>query len=142
MWPEHGAGAAFDHAESSPPMKRSRGSMQSEQLKNLVTDALQELKAVEVTVLDVAEMSGFTDFMIIAGGTSTRHVKSLADNLLRRCRSAGIRPLGVEGERAAEWILLDLGDVVTHIMLPEIRDFYNLEKLWRLVERDENAQYG
>ena len=116
--------------------------MESEQLKSLVTDALSELKAVDVAVIDVAEVSGFTDYMVIAGGTSSRHVKALADNLVRCCRNAGIRPLGVEGERVAEWILIDLGDVVVHIMLPEIRDFYNLEKLWRLVERDDSAQYG
>lgn len=116
--------------------------MESEQLKSLVTDAFNELKAVEVAVIDVAEVSGFTDFMVIAGGTSTRHVKSLAENLIRRCRSAGVRPRGVEGERAAEWILVDLGDVVAHIMLPDVRDFYNLEKLWRLVERDDGARYG
>ncbi len=116
--------------------------MESEQLKTLVTDSLEELKAVDLTVLDVADVSGFTDFMVIASGTSSRHLKALADNLLRRCRNAGVRPLGVEGERAAEWILVDLGDVVTHIMLPHIRDFYNLEKLWRLVERDQSAQYG
>ncbi len=116
--------------------------MKSDQLKGLVTDALSELKAVDVVVIDVAEVSGFTDFMVIAGGTSSRHVKALADNLVRRCREAGVRPMGVEGERAAEWILIDLGDVVVHIMLPEIRDFYNLEKLWRLVERDDKARYG
>lgn len=124
------------------PKKLSRGRMHSEQLKSLVIDALNELKAVDVTALDVGELSGFTDYMVIAGGTSSRHVKSLADNLLRRCRKAGVRPLGVEGERAAEWILVDLGDVVIHIMLPEVRDFYNLEKLWRMVERDDQAQYG
>ncbi len=92
--------------------------MKSDQLKSLATDALSELKAVDVVVIDVAEVSGFTDFMVIAGGTSSRHVKALADNLVRRCREAGVRPLGVEGERAAEWILIDLGDVVVHIMLP------------------------
>ena len=116
--------------------------MKSDQLKGLVTDALSELKAVDVVVIDVVEVSGFTDFMVVAGGTSSRHVKALADNLVRRCREAGVRPMGVEGERAAEWILIDLGDVVVHIMLPDIRDFYNLEKLWRLVERDDKARYG
>jgi ribosome-associated protein len=116
--------------------------MESEQLKSLVTDALKELKAADVAVIDVAEVSGFTDYMVIASGTSTRHVKSLAENLIRRCRSAGVRPLGVEGEGVAEWILVDLGDVVAHIMLPEVRDFYNLEKLWRLVERSDGAQVG
>lgn len=109
--------------------------MQSDQLETLVVNALEELKGVEILSLDVADISGFTDHMIIATGTSRRHVKSLADNLLRRCREVGVRPLGVEGEEAAEWVLVDLGDAVVHIMSPDTRRFYNLEKLWDLGQR-------
>jgi len=108
--------------------------MQATELKALVLDALDQLKAVDVVVLDVAQHSGFTDFMVVATGTSNRQVKALADNLVRRCREHGVRPLGVEGEQAAEWVLVDLGDVVVHIMQPQIRAFYNLEKLWSLAE--------
>jgi len=106
--------------------------MQSEQLEALVVNAMEELKGVDILSLDVADTSGFTDHMIIVTGTSRRHVKSLADNLLRRCREAGVRPLGVEGEEAADWVLVDLGDAVVHIMSPDTRQFYNLEKLWDL----------
>lgn len=104
--------------------------MQSEQLESLVIDALEELKGVDVLSLDVADISGFTDCMIIVTGTSRRHVKSLADNVVRRCREVGLKPLGVEGEESAEWVLVDLGDAVVHIMSPDTRGFYNLEKLW------------
>lgn len=104
--------------------------MQAEELKDLVTRALDDVKGVDVKVLDVRGKTAITDFMIIATGTSDRHVKALADNVLKEARDAGIRPLGVEGERSAEWILLDLNDAVVHVMLREVRDFYNLEKLW------------
>jgi ribosome-associated protein len=113
--------------------------MQANELKTLVLDALGELKAVDIVSMDVAEHSGFTDFMVVATGTSNRHVKSLADNLLRRCREQGTRPLGMEGEQAAEWILVDLGDVVVHIMQPQVRAFYNLEKLWSMTEKPVSA---
>jgi ribosome-associated protein len=99
-------------------------------LKQVVIEALEELKALDIKVLDVSKISSFTDVMIIASGTSTRQVKALADKVVEKCRKTGTRPLGVEGEREAEWILVDLGDVVVHIMSPQMRDFYNLEKLW------------
>ncbi|MCP5420089.1 MAG: ribosome silencing factor [Gammaproteobacteria bacterium] len=104
--------------------------MQSDELKTLIVDALEEIKAVDLKVLDVRKVASFTDFMVIASGTSDRHVKALADKLIEKCKQAGNRPLGVEGERQAEWILVDLGDIVVHIMKPDVRDFYNLEKLW------------
>lgn len=99
-------------------------------LKQVVVDALQELKALDVKILDVSKISSFTDVMIIASGSSTRQVKALADKVVEKCRKTGVKPLGIEGEREAEWILVDLGDVVVHIMSPQMRDFYNLEKLW------------
>jgi ribosome-associated protein len=104
--------------------------MRSEQLKDTVVAALEEIKAKDVVVLDVRKLTSITDFMIIASGTSSRQVKALADNVLEKAKAAGNRPLGVEGEREAEWILVDLADVVVHVMLPSIRDFYQLEKLW------------
>ena len=112
--------------------------MQLDELRKMVVDALEELKAVDLKVLDVRRIASFTDLMVIASGTSDRHAKALADKLLEKCRQAGVRPLGVEGEREAEWILVDLGDIVVHIMRPQIRDFYNLEKLWSVGERAAN----
>ena len=104
--------------------------MELEKLKQIVVNALEDLKAQDIRVLDVRGMTTVTDLMVIAGGTSTRHVKALSDNVVEAAKKHGVRPLGVEGEREAEWVLVDLGDVVVHLMLPRVRDFYNLEKLW------------
>lgn len=102
----------------------------TDQLRELVLAALDDLKAKDVRMLDVRTLTGITDYMIIASGTSTRHVKALADSVSEKAKQAGMRPLSVEGEREAEWILVDLADVVVHVMLPATRDFYQLEKLW------------
>lgn len=93
-------------------------------------DALDDLKALEPVVLDVRSLSSVMDWMVVASGTSSRHVKSLADNVLMKAKEQGIRPLGVEGERVGEWVLVDFGDVVVHVMQPAIRSFYDLERLW------------
>jgi ribosome-associated protein len=99
-------------------------------LTELVTAALDDLKAQNVTVLDVRELTGMTDTIVIASGTSDRHVKSLAGRVLERAKAAGFRSLGIEGERDGEWVLVDLQDVIVHVMLPRVREFYGLEKLW------------
>ncbi len=104
--------------------------MQAEKLRDLVIDALQDMKGMDIHALDVRGMTAITDFMVVASGTSDRHVKSLARNVLDQARSAGVKPMGVEGEQEGEWVLVDLRDVVAHIMRPQMRDFYNLEKLW------------
>lgn len=113
--------------------------MESQELKQLVVDAVEDMKAVDVRVLDVQEMTSVTDCMVIVSGTSSRHVKSIANNVVVKAKEAGVTPLGSEGDRTGEWILVDLGDVVVHVMLPEIRDFYNLEKLWTH-QREEVAE--
>ena len=99
-------------------------------LRDVVLGALAELKAVDVRALDVRGITDITDTMVVASGTSDRHVKSIADRVVQRCKEAGYRPFGLEGERDGEWVLLDLQDVVLHVMLPRVRDFYALEKLW------------
>jgi ribosome-associated protein len=104
--------------------------MDAESLKSLVVEALEDLKAVNTVTLDVAAMTDVMDFLVIASGTSNRHVKSLADNVCMEAKKQGMRPLGVEGEDAGEWVLVDFGDVVVHVMLPATRDFYDLERLW------------
>ena len=104
--------------------------MGSEQLRDLVVDAIEEMKGNDINVLDVRGLTSVTDFMIIASGTSNRHVKSLADNVVERCKADQIRPIGVEGDDKAEWVLVDLGDAVVHIMLPATRQFYDIERLW------------
>ena len=99
-------------------------------LRDVVLGALAELKAVDVRALDVRGLTDITDIMVVASGTSDRHVKSIADRVVQRCKEAGYRPYGIEGERDGEWVLLDLQDVVLHVMLPRVREFYALEKLW------------
>ena len=106
--------------------------MNSEQLSTLVIDALDGVKARDITRLDVRDMTTVTDYMIIASGTSNRHVQALADSVAEKAREAGHRPIGVEGEEGGEWVLLDLQDALVHLMLPKVREFYNLEKLWSL----------
>ncbi len=104
--------------------------MHSDELKQLVVEAIEELKGNDITCLNVAGQTSLTDHMVIACGTSNRHVKSLADNVAIQCKKNGIRPLGIEGENKSDWVLVDLGDVIVHIMLPATRQFYDLERLW------------
>jgi ribosome-associated protein len=99
-------------------------------LRERVLAALDELKAKDVREIDVRGKTSFADFLVIASGTSTRHVKSMADEVVKYAKQAGMMPLGVEGQREAEWVLVDLGDIVVHVMLPRIREFYGLERLW------------
>ena len=99
-------------------------------LQVAVLHALNELKARNINDLDVAKMTSITDHMIIATGTSTTHVKAISEAVLKETKQLHFEPIGVEGEREAEWILIDLGDVIVHVMLPSCREFYNLEKLW------------
>jgi ribosome-associated protein len=101
-----------------------------ELLRKQVLAALDELKAKDVKEIDVRGKTSIADILIIASGTSTRHVKSLADEVVRFVKKAGMMPLGVEGQREAEWVLVDLGDIIVHVMLPRIREFYGLERLW------------
>lgn len=105
-------------------------SLQAEALKKTVMEALEALKAQDIAVIDVRGRASFTDMMIFASGTSSRHVNSIAESVLEAVREAGIAPIGVEGETVGEWVLIDLGDIVVHVMQPDIRAFYDLEKLW------------
>lgn len=106
--------------------------MKSEQLVKLVIEALEELKGKDIVKLDVRDLTSVTDFMVVASGTSNRHVKALAEAVADKSKAAGHRPSGIEGENGSEWVLLDLGDTLVHVMLPRVREFYNLEKLWSL----------
>jgi ribosome-associated protein len=107
------------------PRVRSRRS-----LETVVVEALEDMKAANIKVLDVRPLTDITDIMVIASGTSDRHVRSVADRVIEKAREAGFRPFGIEGERDGEWVLVDLPDVLVHIMLPRVREFYGLEKLW------------
>ena len=104
-----------------------------DRLLNIVVDAIDDMKGVDLMVIDVRDMTSITDRMVITSGTSTRHVKSIADSVALKAKQAGFPALGVEGAQAGEWVLIDLGDVVVHVMTPAIREFYALEKLWAVV---------
>jgi len=108
-----------------------------ERLLEIVTAALEDLKGVDIRVIDVRGKTSITDRMVTVSGTSTRHVKALADNVVLQAKKHGFLPLGVEGEQAAEWVLIDLGDVVVHVMLPDTRTFYALEQLWSVGGSDK-----
>ncbi len=104
--------------------------MNAEQLKDLAVGALEDLKGREITVLDVRKLTGVTDYMVFCTGNSDRQVKSLANNVEVEAKKAGVKPLGTEGEQGGEWVLVDFGDVVVHVMQAETRAFYDLERLW------------
>lgn len=102
-----------------------------EQCLEIAKDALDDLKAKNITVLDVADLTDVTERMIIAEGTSTRHVHSLASHVAQKAKAAGFMPIGVEGQGTTDWTLIDLGSVVVHVMMPQARTFYDLEGLWK-----------
>jgi ribosome-associated protein len=113
--------------------------MQIEELRDVVLQALDDLKAKDVVVLDVRGKTSITDIMIVASGTSDRHVKSIAQTVAFKAKQAGETPLGTEGMEDGEWALVDLNGVVVHVMQPKVRDFYHLERLWSLDEPDAAA---
>ena len=104
--------------------------MTIDELKQLALDALDDLKAEDITVLDVKDKTTVTDWVIIATGSSSRHVKSIANSVVSAAKQANRAPLGAEGEEDGEWVLVDLGDVIVHVMQRQVRDYYDLESLW------------
>lgn len=102
------------------------------ELKQIIIKALEDIKAQDIVSLDVGTLTDVTDYMIVASGTSNRQVKALADNVVEQAKQQGFQPLGVEGTDTAEWVLVDFGDIIVHVMLPATRAFYDLEKLWSI----------
>jgi ribosome-associated protein len=113
--------------------------MQAEQMRQEIVQALADAKGQDIKVLDVRKVTDFTDYMIIASGTSSRHVQTLADKVCVHMKALGLMPVGREGEVVGDWVLIDFGDVVAHLMRPQVRDLYNLEKLWGDGERVDAA---
>ncbi len=112
------------------PVMTSTSLQSIETLSQLIADTLEDMKAVNVTRLDIKDISSVADLLFVASGNSTRHVNAIADDILEKVKAAGFRPLGSEGTETAEWVLIDMGDVIVHIMLPDTREFYDLERLW------------
>ncbi len=111
------------------------------QLLATVREAVEELKGKDVVEIDVRGKSSVADYMVVVSGTSTRHVKSIADEVVKFAKRLDLMPLGVEGEREAEWVLVDLGDVIVHVMLPRVREFYALERLWTVGDQPPAESY-
>lgn len=115
---------------SSTASRKAKSAASNEHLRQRVVAALEDLKAKDVREIDVRGKTSIADTLFIASGTSARHVKSIADEVVKFAKEAGTMPLGVEGQTEAEWVLVDLGDIIVHVMLPRIREFYGLERLW------------
>jgi ribosome-associated protein len=109
-------------------------------LKTVVIDALADMKALEVKFLDVRGLTDIADFMVIASGTSDRHVRSVAQRVVEKAKEAGFRPHGVEGQQDGDWVLIDLNEMIVHVMLPRVREFYGLEKLWDMTAMKRAAR--
>jgi ribosome silencing factor RsfS/YbeB/iojap len=109
-------------------------------LKSVVIDALADMKALEVKVLDVRGLTDIADCMVIASGTSDRHVRSVAQRVVEKTKQAGFRPHGVEGQQDGDWVLIDLSEMIVHVMLPRVREFYGLEKLWDITATKRAAR--
>jgi ribosome-associated protein len=109
-------------------------------LKTVVTDALADMKALEVKVLDVRGLTDIADFLVLASGTSDRHVRAVAQRVVEKTKEAGFRPHGVEGQQDSDWVLIDLSEMIVHVMLPRVREFYGLEKLWDMTAAKRAAR--
>jgi ribosome-associated protein len=132
--PKRAVGSKAVAAAARPAARPApRAASRTDKLVALVQAALDDMKAVNARVLDVRGQSDIADFMVVASGNSDRHVKAIADRVVQQAKAAGVRPWGIEGERDGEWVLVDLPDVLVHVMLPRAREFYALEQLWEPV---------
>ena len=114
--------------------------MQADELLALVTNVLDERKAENITTIDVIGKTSFTDYMVVATGTSDRHIKALCNYVAVELKEKGITPQGIEGAQGSEWVLMDLGDVILHVMTAQTREFYQLEKLWSIENTQDNNE--
>ncbi|NOQ80852.1 MAG: ribosome silencing factor [Gammaproteobacteria bacterium] len=117
--------------------------MNLEELKALAVKAVEDVKAFDVNVVDVMGRNSITDVLVFASGRSDRQVKAIANNVVLEAKKAGVAPLGVEGLNTGDWVLVDLGDVVVHVMLPQVRDYYGIERMWDVDDPgyDEDPSY-
>jgi ribosome-associated protein len=139
-------GAAVKPKAAKPPSKRAVATAEkaaaahSASLRKVVIKALDDMKALEVKVLDVRGLTDIADTMVIASGTSDRHVRSVAKNVVEQTKAAGFRPHGVEGQQDSDWVLIDLHEMIVHVMLPRTREFYGLERLWDMTATKRAAR--
>ena len=117
-----------------------KGTAAKASLKTVVIDALGDMKALDVRFLDVRGLTDIADFMVIASGTSDRHVRSVAQRVVEKAKAADFRPHGIEGQQDGDWVLIDLNEMIVHVMLPRVREFYGLEKLWDMTATKRAAR--
>jgi ribosome-associated protein len=134
------AGKPKVEGSAAAPDKVKAAAARTAALKSVVIDALDGMKALEVKVLDVRGLTDVADTMVIASGTSDRHVRSVAKNVVEKTKAAGFRPHGVEGQQDSDWVLIDLSEMIVHVMLPRVREFYGLEKLWDMTATKRAAR--
>jgi ribosome-associated protein len=134
-----GGGSAV-RAKPGGKSKETAAAARSTALRAVVIQALDDMKALEVKVLDVRGLTDVADVMVIASGTSDRHVRSVAQNVVDKAKAAGFRPHGVEGQQDSDWVLIDLNEMIVHVMLPRVREFYGLEKLWDMTATKRAAR--
>jgi ribosome-associated protein len=136
--------AGAESAANGKPQKRTgtrkAATAAKRSLKSVILDTLADMKALEVKVLDVRGLTDIADFMVIASGTSDRHVRSVAQRVVEKTKEAGFRPHGVEGQQDSDWVLIDLHEMIVHVMLPRVREFYGLEKLWDMTATKRAAR--
>jgi ribosome-associated protein len=139
------AASSKDGAQAAGPDKSKAAAnrdaaARAASLKAVVINALDDMKALEIKVLDVRGLTDVADTMVIASGTSDRHVRSVAQKLVEKTKAAGFRPHGVEGQQDSDWVLIDLNEMIVHVMLPRVREFYGLEKLWDMTTTKRAAR--
>ncbi len=132
--------AAKPTTAASVPDAAKLAALRTASLRKIVIAALDDMKALEVKVLDVRGLTDVADTMVIASGTSDRHVRSVAKNVVEKTKAAGFRPHGVEGQQDSDWVLIDLHEIIVHVMLPRTREFYGLEKLWDMTATKRAAR--
>jgi ribosome silencing factor RsfS/YbeB/iojap len=133
-------GPGKTRSRSKAPRKPQETQPAAPSLQSVVTGALDDMKALDVKMLDVRGLTDIADFMVIASGTSDRHVRSVAQRVVDKTKEAGFRPHGVEGKKDGEWVLIDLSEMIVHVMLPRVREFYGLEKLWDMAATKRAAR--
>ena len=129
-------------AKAKAAARRPKPAAPANDLIKVIGNALDDMKAVQVKVLDVRKLTDIADTLVIASGNSDRHVRSIADKVIEQAKKAGFRPMGVEGQRDGEWVLVDLQDAIVHIMLPRVRELYRLENLWDVSAARRDAVVG
>jgi len=128
------------HVSRRKTADKRRSTDHAAELSRLVQSILEDMKAIDIVALDVSHLTSITDAMLIASGRSDRHVRAVAEAVVERCTQAGYKPLGIEGMESGEWVLIDLADVIVHVMMPKTRAFYEIEKLWDISHpREEPA---